>query len=372
MAVAVLEQIANLITRNRESLLVDWRELVCQLPSAVDLDMPTLNDHIPNLLDELAEAFMSRSNETIPDALKDGTPPAHGLQRVKDGFNVEEVVAEYNILRGCIHDLVERNGLTLAGAPFHVLNRVFDSAIGLAVQTFVGQKALEAQNRREDYLSFVAHDLRTPLSAISLSARVLQEKYPQDAAADPLSKQLFRSLHRNIGHLEDLVRKIIEENENLETEIGVKLERRTFDLWPLVESLTHDLHPVANTGTTRLINQVPADMTVYADASLLKRVFQNLIANAIRYTPAGQVVIGAGPSGDSGAVVCWVADSGEGIPAELLDKVFKKGETDAQDGGMGLGLAIVKAFTEAHGGTVTVESTPEEGTTFRFTLPAKI
>lgn len=91
MAVAVLEQIANLITRNRESLLVDWRELVCQLPSAVDLDVPTLNDHIPNLLEELAEAFMSRSNETIPDALKDGTPPAHGLQRVKDGFNVEEV-----------------------------------------------------------------------------------------------------------------------------------------------------------------------------------------------------------------------------------------------------------------------------------------
>ena len=58
------------------------------------------------------------------------------MQRVKDGYDIEEVVAEYNILRGCIHDLAQANGLTLQGEPFHILNRVLDGAIGLAVKTF--------------------------------------------------------------------------------------------------------------------------------------------------------------------------------------------------------------------------------------------
>ena len=67
---------------------------------------------------------------------------------------------------------------------------------------------------------------------------------------------------------------------------------------------------------------------------------------------------------------CWVGDNGAGIPEELLDKVFDKGETDsASQGGTGLGLAIVKTFIEAHGGTVTVESKVGLGTTFRFFLP---
>ena len=111
------------------------------------------------------------SDQTIPEALLEGSPPAHGLQRHQDGFDIEEVVAEYNILRGCIHDLADNNGLSLQGKPFHILNRVLDEAIGLAVQTFATQQALEVQRRREEYLAFVAHDLRTPLNAISLAAQ---------------------------------------------------------------------------------------------------------------------------------------------------------------------------------------------------------
>ena len=150
------------------------------------------------------------------------------------------------------------------------------------------------------------------------------------------------------------------------------MERREFDLWPLVEALIHDLHPVAGTDSTRLINKVPDDLVVYADASLLRRVFQNLIANSIKYTPRGEVIVGAMELGAEGAVECWVSDNGAGIPAELLEKVFDKGETDPENaGGTGLGLAIVKTFTEAHGGQVTVESKQGVCSTFRFSLPTK-
>ena len=372
MTIDILDELARLVEQEREALLTRWRAQVRELPSARDLDAPTLNDHIPRLLAELAAALRSKSDETIAQALIDGSPPAHGLQRVKDAFDIEEVVAEYNILRGCIHDLADRNRLNLQGRPFHVLNRVLDAAIGSAVQSFATQKALEVRHRREEYLAFVAHDLRTPINAISLSARVLEMILSRDRTDTPQSAQMLKALSRNVQHLEALVGKVIAENTNLETEVGIKLECREFDLWPLVEALIHDIHPVAGTSTTRLTNAVPEDFVVYADASLLRRVFQNLIANAISYTPRGEVVIGARQAGDGGAVECFVRDNGAGIPADRCSTVFEKHETDPdKEGGLGLGLAIVKTFVEAHDGAVTVESELGVGSTFRFTLPGR-
>jgi len=372
MTINILDELARLIEQERDALLTRWREQVRELPAAQDLDVPTLNDHIPDLLVELAAAFRSKSDETIAKTLIDGSPPAHGLQRVKDGFDIEEVVAEYNILRGCIHDLADQNGLNLQGRPFHVLNRVLDAAIGSAVQSFATHKALEVRHRREEYLAFVAHDLRTPLNAISLSARVLEMILSRDRTDTPQSAQMLKALSRNVQHLEALVGKVIEENSNLETEEGIKLERREFDLWPLVQGLIHDLHPVAGTSTTRLTNAVFEDFVVYADASLLRRVFQNLIANAISYTPRGEVVIGARQAGGGGAVECFVRDNGAGIPVDRCSTVFDKHETDSdKEGGLGLGLAIVKTFVEAHNGAVTVESELGVGSTFRFTLAGR-
>lgn len=371
MIINELDKLAALIRQERHALLAQWREQVRQLPSAQHLTVPTLNDHIPRLVEELATALQSSSDETIAEALSEGSPPAHGLQRLKDGFDIVEVVAEYNILRGCIHDLAENNGLSLQGKPFHISNLVLDQAIGLAVETFATQQALEVQRRREEYLAFVAHDLRTPLNAISLAASVLELTLPAGGTKAETGR-LLKSLRRNVQQLEGLVSKVLEENTNLQTEIGVKLERRDLDLWPLVEALIHDLHPAAETGSTHLINKVPDDLIVYADASLLRRVFQNLLANAIKYTPRGEVIIGAQEPGADNAVECWVSDNGAGIPEELLEKVFDKGESDpVNEGGTGLGLAIVKAFIEAHGGTVAVESKQGFGSTFRFSLPGK-
>jgi len=372
VAIDILDELAHLIELERDALLAVWRAQVRALPAARDLDAPTLNDHIPHLLAELASALRSGADETIAHALLDGSPPAHGLQRVKDAFDIEEVVAEYNILRGCIHDLAERNGLGMQGRPFHVLNRVLDGAIGSAVRSFATQKALEVQHRREEYLAFVAHDLRTPTNAIGLSARVLELLLRRNSCETPETAQKFKTLNRNIQHLQDLIGKVLLENTNLETEVGVKLERRRFDLWPFVEALIHDLHPVAGTDSTRLINAIPEDFVVYADANLLRRVFQNLIGNAISYTPHGEVVIGASGTGEGGTAECFVRDNGEGIPEDHRPTVFEKHDTDPErQGGSGLGLTIVKTFVEAHDGVVTVESELGVGSIFRFTLPGQ-
>jgi two-component system phosphate regulon sensor histidine kinase PhoR len=371
MAIPNLDALAELIRRKKESLLARWRAQVRELPSAKDLDTPTLNDHVPALLDELATAFERASDKTIPAALLEGSPPTHGLQRQKDGFDIVEVVAEYNILRGCIHDLAEGAGLSLEGQAFHILNRIFDEAIGLAVQTFAAQQALEVLNRREEYLAFVAHDLRTPLNAISLSGRFLEQVFT-GGDVSPDADRMFKTLHRNVKQLELLVGKVLKETEHVQSETGVKLERREFDLWPLVQRLIQDLHPVAGTTSAELINEIPEELVAWADASVLRRIFQNLVANAILYTPRGEIRIGARDAGPAGGIECWVSDNGIGIPADRLDKIFEKLETDPQqEGGTGLGLAIVKSFVEAHGGEVFVESSEGVGSVFTFTLPGR-
>ncbi|MBI3805306.1 MAG: HAMP domain-containing histidine kinase [Nitrospirae bacterium] len=372
MEINVVDKMAALIRQERVALLSRWREQVRELPSAKGLDVPTLNDHLPQLIDELAVALRLHSGETIPEALKESSPPAHGLQRLQERFDLVEVVAEYNILRGCLHDLADSKGLVLQGKPFHILNRVLDGAIGSAVQAYATQQALEVKQRREEYLTFVAHDLRTPLNAISLATGALAGALSSGSGEDE-SAWMLEILRRNVKNLNELIDKVLKENMNLITEIGVKLERRMIDLWPLVEGLIHDLHPIAGTDSTRLTNKVPNGLFVYADASLLRRVFQNLVANALTYTPRGEVMITAKATDEEGAAECSVSDNGAGVPAERLAKVFDKFETDPQkEEGLGLGLAIVKTFVEAHGGEVSVESKEGIGSTFRFTLPGRV
>ncbi len=366
-----LNNLADLIKQERLLLLSQWRLQVRELPSARHLDIPTLNDHMPSLLDELSTELKSNSNSTIPEVLLEESPPAHGLQRLNEAFDIEEVVAEYNILRGCLHDLATKNGINLQGQPFHVINRVFDHAIGLALETYASQQALEVKQRREEYLAFVAHDLRTPLYAISLAGRALERSLPKRGYNED-SAQMLKSLRRGVQQLEGLVQKILEENTHSEANNGIHLERRLFDFWPLVERLIEDTALLSESAGVQILNRVPDDLVVYADASLLQRILQNLVANAVKYAPNGIITIGAQDLVDDNSVACWVSDNGMGIPEDMQQKIFDKGETDAErDDGTGLGLAIVQTFTEAHGGKVVLESTPEVGSTFRFTLPRR-
>lgn len=370
MSTENLDALASLIRGEHDILLAEWRQEVRQLSVAHNLDVPTLNDHIPDLLEELACALEACSDGSMIKGLKDN-PITHGLDRLRLGFDVEEVVAEYNALRSVIQDLVERHDLRLRGAVNRTINRVIDVSIGLAVKTYAAQKALEIQQRREEHLAFVAHDLRTPLAAIATAAQLLERAVPE-VIRDERAATLLETMHRNLGRLNSLVVKVVQEEANLKTKLNERAERREVNLRSLVEVLANDLAPLAAASNLHLINNVPAELTAFADANMLSLIFQNLISNAINYTPGGEVLIGAERNKESTSVDCWVSDSGAGISADRLEKVFDKLETDPdKKSGMGLGLAIVKQFVEAHGGRVSVDSKPGEGSTFRFTIPGQ-
>jgi signal transduction histidine kinase len=363
-----LHTLAALIRRERATLLVEWRREVQQLSVARNLDVPTLNDHIPDLLEELADELEAHIDESMIGELKK-TSVTHGLDRLRLGFDVEEVVGEYNALRGVIQDMVERHDLSLRGPVNRTINRVIDMSIGLAVKTYAAQKALEIQQRREEHLAFVAHDLKTPLSAIAMAAKLLEVKRP-DIVKDEEAATLLRTMHHNVSRINSLVVKVVQEEANLKAQVQKRIERQEVKLRPLVEVLVSDLSPLADASKLSLLNKVPEELTAFADANMLTLIFQNLISNAIDYTPNGEVTIGAKKIDEAAAVECWVSDTGAGIPTDRLEKVFDKLESDPdKKSGMGLGLAIVKQFVEAHGGQVAVDSELGQGSTFRFTIP---
>src|SRR4051812_18451124 len=242
MSVASLHKIGALIREHSHILLARWRRQVRQLPSAQGLDTPSLNDHMPFLIAELADALESQPEAVAEDALLQGSPPVHGRQRLHDGFNVEEVVGEYNVLRSCVHDLTEENGIVIHGNDLRVVNRIIDEAIGLAVQTYATQLSLEIKKHRDEHLAFVAHDLQTPLRAISLTARMIEQTVTAPGAGAP-ANTLLKILRRNIEQLEKSVIDVIKTNSE-SAETNQKLERREIDLWPLVESVFKELQPI--------------------------------------------------------------------------------------------------------------------------------
>jgi len=360
--------LAALLRKESGALMCDWRSEVRQLDVAKNLDVPTLNDHVPDLIEELAFELEACSDETMIDGLKDN-PVIHGLDRLELGFDVEEVVAEYNALRCVILNLIEAHDLQVKGLMNHTINRVIDKSIGLAVKTYATQKALEVQQRREEHLSFVAHDLRSPLSTISIAAQLLESRFPK-AASDASTANLLATLGRNVTRLNELIVKVVQEANNLNADPNERAKRRDVELKPLVDGLMLDLDPMAVSSDAKLFNQVPADIVAFADPNLLTLVFQNLISNAISYTPHGNIIVSAREDPETNSIECWVSDNGAGIHEERTEKVFEKLETDPErNDGMGLGLAIVRQFVEAHGGTVSVDSVIGVGSTFRFNLP---
>ena len=361
-----LAALAAVLRENKSTLVARWQATVCELPGAAHLDGPTLRDHIPQFIDELIAAIARHDEEVA--AGRPGSPVEHGLQRLAAGFDIKEVVIEYTILRDAVHDVAETNGLRLRADDCRVINHIVDDAIAWAVDTFAREQAAERQRRREEYFAFVAHDIRTPLNAISLTADLLAE---DSLAEAPDAADMLRAMHRNVRRIEDLIRRVMEEEHHPEAEEGFRPVRREIDLWPLVHRLLQDVRPVTEAARIRTANAVPRHLTVDADAGLLARALQNLVGNAVKFAPGGEIEIGA--RGMPDGVECWVRDNGAGIAPERIAVIFDKRETDPDPtrAGSGFGLAILKQIVEAHGGAVSVESQPGSGSTFRFTIPAQ-
>jgi signal transduction histidine kinase len=225
----------------------------------------------------------------------------------------------------------------------------------------------ELDRLKSDFIAIASHELRTPLNLILLYAAMLQEQMGD--RADPQLDAVLRAVTR--------LKHIIETMLNLRyLETGeIQVTRCRFDIRDEVREVCQDYEAIAGTeGLTLRVNLPDEEVPVLADREKVRVILENLISNAVRFTPSGGWVhVSLSRRGDEIEVA--VADSGVGIEPQHLERIFERfyqieDHMTRHHGGMGLGLSIVRGLAELHGGRVSVESVPGRGSRFAVTLPA--
>ena len=221
---------------------------------------------------------------------------------------------------------------------------------------------------RQEFLSNISHELRTPLTSILAYVETLEDS----AIDDPENNRRFLAvIRRNADRMHSLIADIAELSQ-IETG-NVTLDKKDVRLSQLIEEIFAALSSKAATRNIELINDVDQTATVRADPIRLEQMLTNLVDNAIKFNREGGTISVSMTDVDHKSLIS-VADTGEGIVPENLQRIFERfyridrGRT-REVGGTGLGLAIVKHLARLHGGEVFVASTLGRGTTFSVELP---
>lgn len=353
-------ELAATIRRHREALLADWRSQVRCRASVRAIDFPTLDGQALRLIDRLAEALETGESQPAARRLSSETSPLHGEQHLWRGYDIEELVVELNILRGCVHRMAEDHGQRLQDEAFSILNQRFNALVAESVRTYTAESESTLRKEQDRLLAFVAHDLRTPLNAISIALDLLDRK----KADRVLRERMMASLRRNVQRLKSLVNEVLAANMSDDASPGERPQLRSANLRQLVQGCLNELEPVTRDNGATVVNAVPEALMVRADPVQMARILQNLVGNALSHAHSGQIVVGAEPA-TGGRLSCFVHDDGVGLSQGQTVPAQRRGD-DGRDGPHGLGLAIVKNLVEAHGGRLHVDSDAPRGTTFRF------
>jgi len=224
------------------------------------------------------------------------------------------------------------------------------------------------ERMREDLTRTTVHDLRNPLTSISGAIQLLEDGIRDTLTAE--QKQLFDIASRNTQRMLNLVNAILDINRLEDGQMP--LEHTIINLHDFVEDVIQSQMPLAIEKSLRIENALSAELPpVMGDRDLLERVFQNLIGNAIKFTPSGGMVriTGQKKAEDPTKLYISISDTGTGIPSEIQGRLFEKFTSGKQaERGTGLGLAFCKMVLNAHKENIWAEKSDEQGTTFTFTL----
>jgi PAS domain S-box-containing protein len=231
------------------------------------------------------------------------------------------------------------------------------------------QKLRDADQRKNELLAMLSHELRNPLGAIGNAIAIVERATP----GSDQSRRAHTIIARQAQHMTRLIDDLLEATRI--TRGKIELHRERVDLEDLLERLCEDYAPeFARAGVSLELRGARDAVWLDGDRTRLAQAIGNLLENAAKFTPrGGQTMLSLAV--DKARARVRVQDTGRGIPADLLDHVFEpfaQGDTtiDRRMGGLGLGLAVARGLVEMHGGTIRVEHTkPGEGTTFEIELP---
>ena len=263
-----------------------------------------------------------------------------------------------NSLEGALRQLTRRSQqLKKANVEIHAFSR--------------GLEALVEERTEElrEFVSMVAHDLRSPLTVIKGYTEILQEE--QERGPNQRQGRALDTISTNVEHMLQMTEELLDISR---LQSGtVQFDMETLPIEVVIEEVCTSFEQQVTEKHLGLKVEIPPDLPrVWGDHSHLTQVLNNLVVNAYNYTPSGAIIVGAQPL--DGFVEVSVSDTGIGIPPEDQVRLFThffRGQHHLVRSrkGTGLGLSIARSIVEAHGGEISVESEVGKGSTFRFTLP---
>ncbi|MGH3049114.1 MAG: sensor histidine kinase [Gaiellaceae bacterium] len=236
------------------------------------------------------------------------------------------------------------------------------------------EQLLEADRLKDEFVALISHDLRTPLTSI-MGYTELALEHLVDASGDEERRGYLEVVARSSERLLRLVDDLLFV-ARLQAGQGLELEPTVLDVATIARQSVHEAGPRARAKGLELHFEGPDTAPLYADRGRLFQLLDNLVANAIKFTPAGGSIVVSVAAAPDGGIVLEVSDTGIGLTADdaekLFDRFFRSSRAvAAQIPGTGLGLFIARAIAEAHGGTIGAHPRDGVGTVFRIELPAR-
>lgn len=372
-------RLSSFITSNLDAILIDWVAFARgQFPAAATMDEAALLDHGRLILEVIASDMRRPQGDYERQAKSEGNGSSasassgvpsrtHARQRERQGFQIEQMVAEYRALRAT----VLRHWSAAAGSAqaedledVTRFNEAVDQAIAESLQAFVA----EVDKARDLFIGMLGHDLRGPLSTIASSAALVLHTRPSDAQQAAV---ILRSVAQMKALLDDLI-----EYTRHRLGSGLAIDPANLRLDQFARDTLDEIAAIS--GGRVLDLEVEGNLEGEWDARRLHQALSNLVFNALKYGLPGAPIRISLDGTRADEVVLAVQNTGKPIPPGLLPKIFEPlvraagedGGADSQVAGanLGLGMYVVREIANAHGGSVDVTS-DDSATRFELRLP---
>lgn len=373
--------LAAFIRAHREEILAEWQVFAQALPMGATMDTASLRDHAAEMLETIAldldqpqteqeqlAKSKGQSDAGHPGA-KSGTRATaaqeHGAGRAVSGFTVGHMVSEFRALRASVVRLWTRDRQALDATDLDDLVR-FNEAIDQAIAESINRYTDEIGESKERFLAILGHDLRTPLGAIITSTAFMLDT--QELAEPHLT--LVTRIASSARRMNQMVLDLLDFTR---TRFGdsIPIVRADMDARKLINDVAAEVGMSYPAATVQV--ETRGDLRGAWDCDRLTQALTNLVQNAVQHG-SDKSPIRIIAQGEAGRITIAVHSHGEPIPPEALRTIFAsmkglmiRGVRDRRH--LGLGLYIVDKIAKAHGGSVEVRSSREEGTTFALTLP---
>ena len=371
------------IIANQQTILDGWLSHArTLLPSAAEMPHDELEDHGRQLIVAIAEDMQraqgdaERSagsrHEVAAPGLAASVAAEHGHTRQVAGFDSVQMHAEFRALRASILRLWARSALADTGAVAAEEIVRFNEAVDEMLARSVERHSQGVSKSRDMFLAVLGHDLRGPLSGITVAADLLSRPELPESSRLQVAARIRRACSAITSLSSDLL-----EYTRTRLGSGIPVEPSACNLTELCEEAIDTVR--GSYPEREFVQRISGDLATRCDVRRMRQVLWNLLDNAVHYgDPARPVTLEA--LGRTDAVLIRISSFGEPIPAEAMHTIFepmvRAAGAGAQASGhpgsnLGLGLFIVHEVVRGHGGSVTVSSDREHGTVFAVELPKR-